>query len=277
MRLNGGEFLLNLLVLGALTISSESVEIDDESVIEQLTGLKEYIDNQKSIKPLFIKFNNGSEIIVAKGEVRKFIYNTDFILYARTKTSSIEINVTFTQRVDANENPINDYYIAEGDATLTFTNEVQIFENIVDKDGHARFIEGVGVISALPEGYSEVYNRYSLSGTHLMLVFAFKAPNETSAITTDSIAIRYNLPKWIMDKIIVEGSGFAVDYRPDIQGITSGATGAPLKFALSKLDSGDDTYLAIRKYYTDTPTANAYYRVQFDLLIDNESSEDAGE
>ena len=267
MRLNGGEFLLNLLVLGALTISSESVEIDDESVIEQLTGLKNYINNGKAIKPLFVKFNNGTEIVVAKGEVRKFIDNTDFILYARTKTSSIEINVSFTQRVDANENPIDDYYIADGDATLTFTNEVQIFENIVDKDGHKRFIEG-DIDFNETEGFTKTYGKWSLSGSHLLIVIAGIVANETPAGNRKIANV--NLPSWIKDKInnlfgIVVDTKQLIYYANDYTTQTSNVY-------LEKQSNVVQIALA-----NPAITAQRQFRVEFDLLIDNESSENAGE
>ena len=268
MRLNGGEFLLNLLMLGALTISSESVTITDESVIKQLTGLKEYIDNQRSIKPLFVKFNNGSEIIVAKGEVRKFIDNTDFILYARTKTSSIEINVSFTQRVDANENPIDDYYIADGDATLTFTNEVQIFENIVDKEGHSRFIEGEIEVPTVT-GLTKLYGKWSLSGSHLMFVICGKIDNGTNFGGYIGIA---KLPDWIMNKIRPITS-IRVAYETFIAYSEDLTSTQNLNVSMTKDDVNND----IRFYAGLNATADRYFRVAFDLLIDNESSENAGE
>ena len=272
MRLNGGEFLLNLLVLGTLTISSESVTITDESVIKQLTDLKNYINNQKSIKPLFVKFNNGTEIVVAKGEVRKFIDNTDFILYARTKTSSIEINVSFTQMVNANEDPIDDYYIADGDATLTFTNEVQIFENIVDKDGHKRFIEGdIELSPGYESSINKTYGKYSLSGSHLLIVLAGNFIAEQTA--SGGVCATLTLPKWIFDKISATFASYIYITSFGVRGDDT----APLGNASVALIKGENNQLYIGFTSPVTVNTKGNFRFNFDLLIDNESSENAGE
>ena len=50
---------------------------------------------------------------------------------------------------------------------------VKVFENIVDKDGHKRFIEGDITFENIT-GVSKVYGKWSLSGNHLMIVICPK-------------------------------------------------------------------------------------------------------
>ena len=57
-------------------------------------------------------------------------------------------------------------------------NGLKAFENIVDKDGHKRFIEGTPTNPTI-EGVEITYAKWSLSGTHLMLVMAGNVASTT--------------------------------------------------------------------------------------------------
>lgn len=206
MRLNGGEFLLNLLVLGALTISSESVTITDESVIEQLTGLKNYIKNEKAIKPLFVKFDNGTEIVVAKGEIKKTKGGLSFELGCVTKSNSLTINVTFTQMVNANDDPINDYYIADGDVKYSFTDNNNLVVETI-KQTKPNFELDISNLEffTIPEGLEQdiKYGRIEEINGVLYIVLAFTFTNTTeSAITLPNFNVNITLPTEIAEKII---------------------------------------------------------------------------
>ena len=75
------------------------------------------------------------------------------------------------------------------------------FENIVDKDGHKRFIEGdVELTETLPSGVTKTYGKWSLSGSHLMIVVAGNFADGTSIPYGNFCVI--NLPDWIKDKIV---------------------------------------------------------------------------
>ena len=75
-------------------------------------------------------------------------------------------------------------------------------EKIVDKDGHQRFIEGDFTIPEnLPSGIHLTYIKWSLSGSHLMLVIAGNVDNGTSWTSGASTTLVPNLPQWIIDKI----------------------------------------------------------------------------
>lgn len=125
MRLNGGEFLLDFTAL-SLTDSASSVTISNKEILSALTGLKIYINNQKAIKPVWVKFidDDTDEIIVARGEIRKSIGDLEFDFFISSKGHSLSIHVEFTQMVDSDSNLLNDYFIDDGDATYEYVSNI---------------------------------------------------------------------------------------------------------------------------------------------------------
>ena len=78
--------------------------------------------------------------------------------------------------------------------------DVKVFEDIVDKDGHARFIEGdIDLAATTPEGVTKVYGKWSLSGSHLMIVLAGVIADGTTI--GGAIWAKVNMPSWIINKI----------------------------------------------------------------------------
>ena len=72
-------------------------------------------------------------------------------------------------------------------------------DNLVDKNGHDRFIEGDITINEIT-GVTQKYGKYSLSGTHLLIVIAFEIESGTTlSASTDICTI--SLPQWIKDKL----------------------------------------------------------------------------
>ena len=69
---------------------------------------------------------------------------------------------------------------------------------LVDSKGNPRFIEGEGTTDEIT-GFTPSYCKWSLSGTHLMLVLAGTIANGIT-ISTGSIAT-YEIPEFIMNKI----------------------------------------------------------------------------
>ena len=58
-------------------------------------------------------------------------------------------------------------------------NGLKVFENIVDKDGHKRFIE-FDLSPKTITGITPVYAKASLSGSHFMVVYAGTIENATA-------------------------------------------------------------------------------------------------
>ena len=265
MLLNGGEFLLDLTAL-SLVASASSVTISNENVLSQLTDLKSYIKNQKAIKPVWIKFfdDDSDEIVVARGEIRKLLDDLEFDIFISSKGKTLTIHIEFTQKLDDNSNPIDDYYIDSGDASYVYTSAQPIFEEIVDKDGHARFIEGDVNIEEIT-GVTKTYGKWSLSGSHLMFVLAGNVANGTvlpSSVV--SWAIITDIPKWIRDKIYPIFST-NVDFKSSIAW-DSNWQQQTLLFILQK--SGNN--IVISQYNGLTLGSDKSFRIQFDLIIDNE-------
>lgn len=145
---------------------------------------------------------------------------------------------------------------------LDVSGDAKLFENIVDKDGHKRFFEDAGY-PTLISGITYVYSKYSLSGTHLLIVLALNVANGT-VITGGAKAMQYNLPQWIMDKIVAL-YGTTVS-TISVDAFDSAGNTQLFKAYLTK--SADGTHLTLR-LNGFTATADRSVRLGFDLLIDN--------
>ena len=137
-------------------------------------------------------------------------------------------------------------------------------EQIYDKDGHNRFIEGV-VECIDDENITTIYGKWSLSGTHLMIVLCFSLENAL-AWTTGFLSKAIELPDWIKDKIIPVYTTQVVPYI-QITGANADATSSQyLQLSLRKSAQGSINI----QMASITTTDKRYARIQFDLLIDNE-------
>lgn len=156
---------------------------------------------------------------------------------------------------------------SEGEIQLTPDNFYPLLENIKDASGNLRFIEGDGVFSTGVEGITCDYSKWSLSGTHLMVVALISFENGTTASWGNSIAVDFTLPNWIHNKIYSTGNN--IDSKQFI--------------AYDSNDQSQNIAVVFRKASSDkvnlrvtgstTLTSDKVCRIQFDLLIDNESEE----
>ena len=146
---------------------------------------------------------------------------------------------------------------------LTATH-AKIFETIEDNDGHVRFVEGDGVQGSLA-GVTISYCKWSLSGSHLMMVVAGTIANGTVIPNAFSFAY-FSLPQWIYDKIypIVDAN---VIERRVISFTASDYSTQDMPCTFEKR-SGNAIYVRQSTVAT-TFTADRSFRIQFDLLIDN--------
>lgn len=133
--------------------------------------------------------------------------------------------------------------------------------NLVDSKGNPRFVEGEGT-PLTQEGFTATYCKWSLSGTHLMLVLAGSVASGTT-IPALSIMASYNLPAWILDKI-VPVTGSIVEYKS----IAAYASDYSTQTVNSFFRKSTDVAIAINGAFT--LTANRNFRIQYDLLIDSE-------
>ena len=139
-------------------------------------------------------------------------------------------------------------------------------ENIVDADGHKRFIEGDGT-PMTSAGFTASYCKWSLSGSHLMLVLA--GSFESGANVPSTGFANYVLPQWVYDKIYpVFGSRIEVQQVRLFNEDWSSELSQPT-LVLSMNDGTHSLFLAnVESAFTTIKERS--FRVQFDLLIDNE-------
>ena len=140
-------------------------------------------------------------------------------------------------------------------------NGLKAFENIVDKDGHKRFIEG-DIATETISGIEFTYGKWSLSGSHLMIVLAGNADNGASIPYT--LLGKCNVPKWIYDKIFPIKST-TIDYK----GYTLWDSSFNVQNGQTRFIK-DSNAILIYNSNTLTLTADRSFRISFDLLIDNE-------
>lgn len=136
------------------------------------------------------------------------------------------------------------------------------FEAITDENNHKRFIEGDIDLIESPTGLTKTYGRWSLSGTHLLIVLACDIANATT-ITSGYYAYLKDLPQWIFNKIVpvfgtsnVERSSatlYADDYSNQSMGINLIKSASQINIQFANI----------------TTTADRKFRKSFDLLIDN--------
>lgn len=145
-----------------------------------------------------------------------------------------------------------------------------LLENIVDDNGDLRFNEGsIDVIDTL-EDYV-IFSKWSLSGTHLLLVLCIYNTSESDITISGAsqITTPINLPQWVKSKIYPMGttyhvmriSGGITGYKPS--DLTASAN--PVETYLMKANN-DITINTIDATFE----SGFYYRFEYNLLIDME-------
>ena len=134
------------------------------------------------------------------------------------------------------------------------------YANLVDKDGHQRFIEGDINLKDSVSQITKLYGKWSLSGTHLLIVLAFSVTNGT-AVSSQTIAY-VNIPEWVLNKL-VPLFGNNVDLKT-FSAFGSDSTIQNVNGYID-IDNGLRIYLA-----SFTASADRSCRIAFDLLIDND-------
>ncbi len=133
---------------------------------------------------------------------------------------------------------------------------------LVDADGHNRFISGDLTLKEI-EGVTKAYGKWSLSGTHLLIVLAINVAN-TTAIEAETVLVEnVNVPDWIREKI-VPTAGTLIDIRP----VTFYASNWSNQSSQASFTKSAQNNLVIRINNSITFTANRTGRIVFDLLID---------
>lgn len=138
------------------------------------------------------------------------------------------------------------------------------FENIKDAQGHNRFVDGNGITATLT-GLTITYCKWSLSGTHLMFVCAGNVL-DTTTIPGSLELCRFNLPEWVYNKIYAVWGGQYLESK-NVRLTADNWTYQQLEVALRKITSPAIQFLVPSAL---TLSSDRSFRIQFDLLIDNE-------
>ena len=136
-----------------------------------------------------------------------------------------------------------------------------LMENIVDSAGNKRFIEG-GITTVEISGVTYTYAKWSLSGSHLMVVLAGTVADET--VLPTAVIASADIPEYIYDKIYPVVNDVVLRSSQ-----TFFATNYSVQSATLSLVKGNNSNISI--YLNGiTLTADRSFRFQFDLLIDAE-------
>lgn len=140
------------------------------------------------------------------------------------------------------------------------------FENIEDASGHKRFVEGDGV-PMTSAGFTASYCKWSLSGTHLMFVLAGTFTQGSLVPDTATFAT-YTLPAWVYQKIYPVFASTRVSIeQAKLWGDDWTSETYPISLVMTKLGSNQIGFQNLTNDFNVSKDRS--FRVQFDLLIDN--------
>lgn len=186
----------------------------------------------------------------------KWVYNsTDISNIEGGSGTTVVANPTLAgTEADLTGLEVNGAKYKVGGGTITL-------DDIVDSAGNKRFVEGNGTPATI-NGATFSYCKWSLSGTHLMLVLAGTVDNGTT-ITTLSKLATFTLPTWILNKIYPVWDNAYTEIKT-----------VPM---YNNVGSSQDQLVTLKKNSTTLEmitmnsvsyNANRGFRIQFDLLID---------
>ena len=135
-------------------------------------------------------------------------------------------------------------------------------DDIVDSQDHKRFIEGDGTPATI-SGIKSLFCKWSLSGTHIMIVYAGTISGGYS-IPARTLA-SFEFPEWILNKIFPLNNDGLVSVINAVFAYEGNFAFKQQK--LIKTANG----LEIANVIAGTVSSNlSGFRIQFDLIIDSE-------
>ena len=226
-------------------------------------------------------FNVGGSKIVVNRETGAYNTSSDTIITTYNKTQidsllALKANSSdvYTKAQTYNQTQVDNLLALKanlsganftGNVIMGSGTELQGFENITDKDNHKRFVEGNITLPSI-SGVTFTYGKWSLSGTHLMIVVAGEAESGVTFAGYASL-LNVSLPAWILNKIYPTFSKFIEIKEFDFYNADWTKETSPMKVALSK----ETTVLGVSNFGGPyTTTKDRGFRFAFDLLIDDE-------
>ena len=139
------------------------------------------------------------------------------------------------------------------------------FENITDKGGNPRFVEGDITIKNIT-GVTKTYGKWSLSGTHLMIMLCIDITSLTSVSTGTTLA-DIELPTFINSKILPSTNNNAINRKSFYVFTTSGDSVTNMQCILKRKNAST---ISLQLMNTTSISISSHLMIQFDYLIDNE-------
>ena len=214
-RLVGGDYLLDLTPIDIEeSVDAETyTNITNTEVIAQLTNLKKYISNPSMIKPVWVKLKNSEtdELVVARGEL-KVVGDGEFEIVVQLDGYKLKIHVEFTQVLNGNNDPLDDWFIDTNDAKYLFTSDAQNIEKLID-DGDLKLYEDIDIADAitfstggLPDleitkGYCKL-RKTKENELYIVLNFSIKNNGANAVNLLNNISASITLPSEIAKEII---------------------------------------------------------------------------
>lgn len=147
------------------------------------------------------------------------------------------------------------YKVGGGSGTITL-------DDIVDKNGNKRFVEGNGTLGSI-DGLTSTYCKWSLSGTHLMCVLS--ATLSANKTLPAKILATFIVPDYIGRKIIPTWGNHVEIIEPYIK--TNEGSGGTMSVWVD-YDNNNIKFNLLAQ--VASASKDRYFRIQFDLLIDTD-------
>lgn len=254
----GGYIIIDISSL-LLDETEQATDIEDEVILKQLLSLSDYaFRSDLHLKPIYLRAKDKNGInIVSMCEFDK----NGTQLQIKALISDLVVEILVNYEVEEETQAILIDYATY--SVISETNKIKqqlLLENIKDSSGNLRFIEGDINIEEI-EGVTQAYGKWSLSGTHLMVVLAVDIANGVQLVN-NSVLAYFSLPSYIFNKIVPLWSttvtiknilAYAEDFN--VQSFT---------IVLNK----DSEQMRIRTGVNPLTTSLKHLRIEFDLLID---------
>lgn len=175
------------------------------------------------------------------------------------------IETTANNALETATNALGIANTAAGDIRVLQNNTVGSnggLEKIKDSHGNLRFVEGTIQHNTVP-GVTPLYGRWSLSGTHLMIVAEYQFAPST-VITANTFFCGMRMPTFVLDKIQPLFSD--VVSRSAFSGYDN--TGQVQNLIMYLHKSGSDLIMTSMNGVTFNANSAKIMRMQFDFLID---------
>lgn len=122
MNLKGGYKIIDLSSISLVggTVGGDYTAITDEKILEQLLSLKDYLDDSKELKPIYLRAKtSGKETVMA--ELAKKIGEDILYIDAKLVSSKVQIKVVFERDAETQEISIDEagyLYVSDADSVM---------------------------------------------------------------------------------------------------------------------------------------------------------------